>query len=144
MTTERSAGRMCREVQAHLAAYEDGSLPRWRRRLVDLHLRRCDDCRWELGRQRAVAAGLDRLSSSADTSADAPPDDLLETLLAHAENPDLRARAAVPARGAVSGARPGLSVALLVAGAATGTALGYAGWRGARAASGLVRRRRTG
>lgn len=143
MTTEHSAGRMCREVQAHLAAYEDGSLARWRRRLVDLHLRRCDDCRWELERQRAVAAGLGGLSSAAGAAADAPPAGLLDALLAQAEHPNLRARAAVPVRGAVSGARPGLSIALLVAGAATGTALGYTGWRAARTVRSRLERRST-
>jgi hypothetical protein len=66
-----------------------------------------------------------------------PPDGLLETLLEQAEQPGVRGRAAVPARGAVSGARPGLSVAFLIVGAAAGTAAGYATWRSAR----IVRRR---
>lgn len=134
MRSRSAPGRICREVQAHLGAYRDGSLPRWRRRLVDVHLRRCDDCRRELERQRAVTEGLDQLSSATEAATEPPPEGLLDALLAQAEHPDLRARAAVPARGAVSGARPGLSAALLIAGAATGTAIGYAGWRGARAA----------
>lgn len=137
MRRRSSPGRVCREVQAHLIAYEDGSLSRWRRRLVDVHLRRCDDCRWELERQRTVTTGLEGLSSAAENAVAAPPDGLLDALLSQAEHPDLRARAAVPARGAVSGARPGLSAALLLAGAATGTAIGYTAWRGAR---GLRRR----
>jgi hypothetical protein len=49
----------------------------------------------------------------------------------------VRERAAVPVRGAVSGARPGLSVAFLTVGAAASTGLGYGLWRGVRA----VRRR---
>lgn len=142
--TADGQGRMCREVQAQLAAYEAGTLPRWRRRLVDLHLRRCVDCTWELTRQEELAAGLEMITITEMEPPLPPPDDLLETLLAQAEQPDLRARAAVPVRGAVSGARPGLSVALLLAAAATGTAVGYAGWRGARAASRMARRRRTG
>jgi predicted anti-sigma-YlaC factor YlaD len=141
MNAPHTPGRICREVQAHLGAYDDGSLPRWRRRLVDLHLRRCDACRWELETQRAVGAGLDQLSAAAEADVDAPPDGLLESLLSQADQPNLRARAAVPARGAVSGARPGLSAALLLAGAATGTALGYAGWRGARATASRLGRR---
>jgi hypothetical protein len=61
-------------------------------------------------------------------------------VLAHARSPSPRARAAVPARGAVSGARPVLSLALLVAGAAVGTGAGLAGRRVVRAVR--VRRRR--
>lgn len=143
MSTNDTPSRVCREVQAHLAAYEAETLPRWRRRLVTLHLRRCADCTWELERQRHLASGLDSLSSAAETSTDAPPDGLLDALLANAEQRDIRARAAVPARGAVSGARPGLSAALLLVGAAAGTALGYAGWRGVRTVSRIVRSRRS-
>jgi hypothetical protein len=53
----------------------------------------------------------------------------------------LRERAAVPARGAVSGARPALSVAFLTVGAAASTGVGYAAWRTARWA---LQRRRQG
>ena len=143
MSTNDTPGRVCREVQAQLPAYEAGSLKRWRRRLIDLHLRRCADCSWELTRQQELAAGLEMITITEMEPPPPPPDDLLDTLLAQAEHPDLRARAAVPARGAVSGARPGLSAALLLAGAATGTAIGYAGWRTARAVSRAVRSHRT-
>jgi predicted anti-sigma-YlaC factor YlaD len=119
---------LCDEVQAQLPGYVGRSLPRVRRRLVGLHLRRCPDCQAEFSRQRDVAAGLQVLS----TPAEPPPEGLLEELLAQAASPGVKGRAAVPARGAVSGARPVLSVALLVAGAAAGTGLGYAGWRGLR------------
>jgi hypothetical protein len=129
-------GRICREVQSQLPGLVADTLPWWRRRLVARHLRRCEVCGVELQRQHAVAAGLDELGTAPDVS-EAPPEGLLELLLEQAERPGVRERAAVPARGAVSGARPVLSVALLVAGAAAGTAAGYAGWRGARA----VRRR---
>ena len=124
--------RICREVQAHLPAVVDDTLPRWRARLVRRHLTRCRTCGGALRRQRDLAAGLDALGSTAGAAV-APPPDLLDRLLETVEQPDLRARAAVPARGAVSGARPALSVALLVAGAVAGTAVGYAGFRGARA-----------
>ena len=120
--------RICDEVQAQLPAYVDRSLPRVRRRLVGLHLRRCPDCQREFSIQRDVAAGLRVLAAPAE----APPDGLLEDLLAQASKPGVKGRAAVPARGAVSGARPALSVALLVAGAAAGTGVGYAGWKGVR------------
>ncbi len=60
--------------------------------------------------------------------APAPPEGLLDTLLAQSSSP----RAVVPMRGAVSGARPALSVALLAAGAAAGTGLGWASWASAR------------
>jgi anti-sigma factor RsiW len=124
--------RICQEVQAQLPAYTAGSLGPWRRRLVRLHLKRCPDCQTEEARQREVTAGLRELAE-AGAGAGEPPEGLLETLLEQAENTGIRGRAAVPARGAVSGARPALSVGLLVMGAAAGTAAGYAGWRGARA-----------
>lgn len=120
--------RICDEVQAQLPGYVDRSLPRVRRRLVGLHLRRCPDCQREFSVQRDVAAGLRVLAAPAEE----PPAGLLEDLLAQAAHPGAKGRAAVPARGAVSGARPALSVALLVAGAAAGTGVGYAGWKGAR------------
>lgn len=131
-----TVSRICREVQEQMPAAVAGSLPRWRRRLVDLHLRRCADCRAERQRQETVAAGLDELATAAQTGVDEPPEGLLDALLDEAERPGVRGRAAVPARGAVSGARPGLSAALLVAGAVAGTAAGYAAWRGGRAARG--------
>jgi anti-sigma factor RsiW len=121
--------RICDEVQAQLPSYVDRSLPRLRRRLVGLHLRRCPECQTEFARQRDVSSGLAALAAPAE----APPDGLLDSLLDSAANPGVKGRVAVPARGAVSGARPALSVALLVAGAAAGTGIGYAGWRGARA-----------
>jgi predicted anti-sigma-YlaC factor YlaD len=120
--------RVCDEVQRQLPAYVGRSLPRVRRRLVGLHLRRCPDCQVAFSREREIAAGLEVLAAPVGE----PPPGLLEDLLAQAADPGLKARAAVPARGAVSGARPALSVALLVAGAAAGTGVGYAGWRGVR------------
>lgn len=119
---------MCREVEGQLPAYVNRSLPRVRRRLVGLHLRRCADCQRAFSAERDLAAALRDVAVPAAT----PPEGLLDDLLTQAASPGLKARAAVPARGAVSGARPALSVALLVAGAAAGTSLGYAGWRGAR------------
>ena len=135
-----SGSRVCSEVQRYLPAYVDGTLPRWRRRLIALHLRRCDDCRVELERQQTVAAGLEQLGATAAAVPDEPPAGLLDALLEQAEKPGMRGRVAVPARGAVSGARPGLSIALLVVGAAAGTAAGYAGWRSARAVRGKLGR----
>ena len=124
--------RVCDEVQANLPSYVDrsagGGLPRVRRRLVGLHLRRCPDCQRAFSAERDVATGLRVLAEPTEP----PPDGLLEDLLAQAARPGVKGRAAVPARGAVSGARPVLSVALLVAGAAAGTGVGYAGWRGVR------------
>lgn len=120
--------RLCQEVQGQLPGYVDRSLPRWRRRLVGLHLRRCPDCQRAFSTERDVAAGLRVLAAPVEP----PPEGLLDELLAQAAKPGVKGRAAVPARGAVSGARPALSVALLVAGAAAGTGVGYAGWRGVR------------
>jgi hypothetical protein len=45
----------------------------------------------------------------------------------------VRQRVAVPARGALSGARPELSAAFLTVGAIASTGIGYGLWRGARA-----------
>ena len=135
MTAQERTGRICREVQAHLPGYVDQTLPRWRRRLVRSHLRRCDDCTAELRRQEAVVAGLGDLETAAAASVEPPPEGLLDGLLELAEKPGVRGRAAVPVRGAVSGARPGLSVALLLVGATAGTAAGYVAWRAARAVS---------
>jgi hypothetical protein len=58
-----------------------------------------------------------------------PPAGLLEELLEQASHPGVKGRAAVPVRGAVTGARPLLSAALLVGGAAVGGGVGYACWR---------------
>jgi len=58
-----------------------------------------------------------------------PPPGLLEDLLALASHPGVKGRAAVPVRGAVTGARPALSVLLLLAGGSIGAATGYGCWR---------------
>ena len=113
--------RVCAEVRAVLPAYVDRSLPRLRRRLVRLHLRRCAGC------QASFAAERDR-QPLLRVVAGPPPDGLLDQLLEQTGSP----RGTVPLRGAVSGARPALSVALLAAGAAAGTGVGYASWLSAR------------
>lgn len=140
---ERDVGRVCREVRAQLPTLLADGLPRWRRRLVERHLRRCEGCGAELDRQRSVVEGLGGLGAVVAADApEPPPDELLDALLEQAEHPGVRERAAVPARGAVSGARPGLSVALLVVGAVTGTAVGVAVWRLLRTGRRLLARRR--
>jgi len=121
--------RVCDEVRSVLPGYVDGSLPRLRRSLVRLHLRRCATCQAEFSGQRQVRAALHALTAPAES----PPTGLLESLLESTASP----RGAVPLRGAVSGARPALSLALLAAGAAAGTGVGYASWLSAR----VVRRR---
>ena len=65
---------------------------------------------------------------SAETP-DGPPAGLLEELLEQASHPSVKGRAAVPVRGAVTGARPLLSALLLVVGVVVGGGLGYACWR---------------
>jgi hypothetical protein len=142
---EAVGGRVCAEVQAQLPALAAGTLPRWRRRLVELHLRRCPTCAAEQARQAQVTAQLaqlrQHLGATAGVDGTAPPAGLLDALLEQADQPGLRGRAAVPARGAISGARPALSAALLLAGAAAGTAVGYGTWR-AISRAGRTRRRR--
>ncbi|MCU1595361.1 MAG: zf-HC2 protein [Frankiales bacterium] len=116
--------RVCQEVQAQLPAYVDLSLPRLRRKLVALHLRRCAACQAEFSIQRELHVGLSTLAGAPS----APPEGLLESLLENSSSP----RGAAPLRGAVSGAKPVLSVALLVAGAAAGAGAGYVSWLSAK------------
>lgn len=116
--------RVCEEVRARLPEYVDRTLPRLRRRLVAVHLRRCAECQAEFSAQRDLRQGLASLA----TAGEPPPDGLLESLLAQSQSP----RAAAPLRGAVSGARPALSVALLLAGAASAAGAGYASWLSAK------------
>lgn len=123
--------RRCARVRRRLPLYARDELSWWRRRLVARHLGRCDACAAQLARELAVLEQLELVGEQAEESLDdvAPPDDLLETLLDQARDPNLRQRVAVPARGAVSGARPGLSVALVATIVALVALAGWAGWR---------------
>ena len=78
----------------------------------------------EFSIQREVHQGLALLA----TTEGEPPEGLLEDLLRQSGSP----RGAAPLRGAVSGARPVLSVALLAAGAASAAGAGYASWLSAK------------
>jgi len=124
--------RFCREAQAQLPFLVSGELTGWGARVVRAHLKRCEVCRGELRRQEELSSAL---ASLRDTPPEPPPG-LLDDLLRRARGGSARERAAVPARGAVSGARPALSVAFLTVGAAASTGLGYAAYRGARWALG--------
>jgi anti-sigma factor RsiW len=139
MTTD-SAGeqspRFCRETRAQLPFLVNGELSGWGARVVRAHVKRCPDCAAELGRQEQVDVAL----ASLRTSQPEPPPGLLDDLLARARGGSIRERAAVPARGAVSGARPAMSVAFLTVGAAASTGAGYALYRGARWALGRRRK----
>ena len=116
--------RVCTEVRAQLPAYVDRSLSRLSRKLVGLHLRRCAACQAEFSIQRSLHAGLTSLAAQGEK----PPEGLLQALLAQSSSP----RGAAPLRGAVSGAKPVLSVVLLAAGAAAGAGAGYASWLSAK------------
>ena len=116
--------RVCAEVRAQLPEYVDRTVPRLRRHLVALHLRRCAGCQGEFSAQRDLRSGLASLASSSEP----PPDGLLDALLAQSGSP----RGAARLRGAVSGARPALSVALLAVGAASAAGAGYASWLSAK------------
>jgi anti-sigma factor RsiW len=120
--------RFCREAQSQLPALVAGEVSGWSMHVVQAHLRRCAHCSAELERQRAVAAGLAALRHSAPL----PPSGLLEELLAQAGSPGARERAAVPVRGAISGARPGLSISFLTVGALASTGVGVAIYRTVR------------
>lgn len=127
--------RICREVQATLPSYAEGRLGRFRRGAVRQHLARCTACQAALDLQQQMQAVF------APAPEQAPPPELLDTLLAQARRRGLRERAAVPVRGAVSGARPMLSAALLTGAAIAGTGVGWASWQAARRISAGVRRR---
>jgi len=120
--------RFCREAQAQLPFLVSGELTGWGARVVRAHVKRCDRCRADLARQEQLASTFASLRDAPP----APPPGLLDDLLSRAQGGSLRQRAAVPARGAVSGARPAMSVAFLTVGAAASTGVGYALFRGAR------------
>jgi anti-sigma factor RsiW len=120
--------RFCRETRAQLPFLVSGELSGWGARVVRGHVKRCPDCAAELARQGQVDAAL----ASMRTSPPEPPPGLLDDLLARARGGSLRERAAVPARGAVSGARPAMSVAFLTVGAAASTGVGYGVYKAAR------------
>jgi anti-sigma factor RsiW len=132
VSREDKLPRFCREARSQLPALVSGELTGWPLHVVRAHLRRCKDCGAELARQQQLSAALTALR---DTPVE-PPVGLLDDLLARAGRVGLRERAAVPARGALSGARPGLSVAFLTVGALASTGIGYGLWRGARALRG--------
>jgi anti-sigma factor RsiW len=127
---ESAAGtpRFCREAQAQLPFLVSGELTGWGARVVRAHLKRCTDCSAEMARQEQLTSALASLRAAPPE----PPPGLLDDLLRRARGGSLRERAAVPARGAVSGARPALSVAFLTVGAAASTGVGYAAYKGAR------------
>jgi anti-sigma factor RsiW len=128
--------RFCRETQSQLPAMIAGELTGWSDRVVRRHLKRCADCAAELARQEQVSAGLSALKARTPE----PPPELLAGLLEQARRPGVRGRAAVHARGAVSGARPELSVAFLTVGALATTGVGWAAWRSGRSVSRRLRR----
>ncbi len=117
--------RTCERVQGRLPRVVDGTLPGWQRRLVLRHVARCEDCSAELERQRTVAAGLRELSDAASGPDPDPPDELLDEILEQVHDPGVRERVAGPARGAVSGARPELSLTTLFLAAL----VAYLAWR---------------
>jgi len=121
--------RTCRRVQAQLPRLIADEASPLRERLADRHLRRCEICSAELQRQTAVHEALRAIAPRATADTPAPPAWLLDSLLEKAAAPDLRARAAGPARGAVSGARPVLTIAGVAAIAVVGVVVGYASWR---------------
>jgi anti-sigma factor RsiW len=107
--------RTCARVQRRLPRLVEGELPAWRRRLVLRHVARCDACAAELGRQQSLADGLRELGDAPDAAGEEePPEELLDAILERVHDTGIRARVAVPARGAVSGARPELSTAAVL------------------------------
>ena len=120
---------LCRETQSQLPAMLAGELHGLGERAVRKHVERCSECADAMARQASVHAGLQALRGSTV----APPEGLLDDLLAVTAKKGLRGKAAVPARGAVSGARPGMSVAFVAAGLVASTGIGWAAVKGGRA-----------
>src|SRR5579885_1232109 len=125
---DRPAPKFCREARAQLPFLASGELTGWGARVVRAHVKRCAECSAELARQEQLDSALASLRDAPPE----PPPGLLDDLLARARGGSLRERAAVPARGAVSGARPAMSVAFLTVGAAASTGVGYGVYRGLR------------
>jgi predicted anti-sigma-YlaC factor YlaD len=128
MNDDQSLPRFCRETQAQLPFLASGEVTGWPARVVRAHVKRCADCRAEMQRQEQLGAAFASMRSAPPE----PPPQLLDNLLARAHGRSIRERAAVPARGAVSGARPAMSVAFLTVGAAASTGVGYAAYKGLR------------
>lgn len=124
--------RFCRESRSQLPAVVNGELTGWPLHVVRAHVKHCDDCSAELARQEELSSALTSLREAPLE----PPPGLLDDLLARADQRGVRERAAVPARGALSGARPGLSVAFLTVGAVASTGIGYGLWRALKRAKG--------
>lgn len=129
------SGWLCRETQAQLPSMIAGELHGLGERAVRKHVERCTECADAMARQVSVHAGLQALRGSTV----APPEGLLDDLLAVTAKKGLRGKAAVPARGAVSGARPAMSAAFVAAGLVASTGIGWAAVKGGRAV--LSRRR---
>lgn len=121
--------RFCGEARSQFPALAAGELGGWPARVVRAHLRHCESCSAEWQRQREVSAQLRALH---EQPTEAPPEGLLDDLLAIGRRRGVRERVAVPTRGAVSGARPALSVTFLTVGAAASTGVGWAVWQGVR------------
>ena len=115
-------------VQRQLPLLVADGLSWWRHRLVNRHLLRCDVCAAEAARQERVVDQLAHLRDGDAADAD-PPLELLDQLLDQAADPGLRARVAAPARGAISGARPGLSAVLVLVLLGLAAAAVWVGWR---------------
>jgi predicted anti-sigma-YlaC factor YlaD len=129
MTDGENPPRFCREARSQLPALAAGELSGWPLHVVRAHLRRCKDCSADYARQQQLSSALASLKDQPPE----PPAGLLDDLLARADRRNVRERAAIPARGALSGARPGLSVAFLTVGAVASTGVGYGLYRGVRA-----------
>lgn len=130
--------RRCRRVRPLLPRLASGDLAAPRRRVAEHHIERCAECAEALAAQAAVAEGLGAIGQAVTTQAAAPPPELLASILAQVDEPGMRARAAAPLRGAVSGARPGLSVGF---GIGTLALVGLAAWAGWRIGTAIARRR---
>lgn len=121
--------RLCREVREIMADSAGLAPTGMTKRVADAHLKHCPECAKELSKQSVVKEGLSALKGESEM----PPEGLLEDVLAATEEEQgLRTWIAGPARGAVSGARPQLTAAVIVGGALAGTGIGWATVSGVR------------
>jgi len=73
----------CREFEAFIDSYLDGSLDRSQRRKFEWHIRFCRECRDYLDAyQRAIALGKAAYTSSIPPGLEDAPEDLIKAVLA--------------------------------------------------------------
>jgi anti-sigma factor RsiW len=118
----------CSGVRTDLPGLDGHELSTRRATEVRAHLADCPDCAAEAASYRAMRRTLAELRDVPLT----PPGGLLDQLLDRAASPGVVERAAVVARGAVSGSRPRVVAAGVGLGAVAAGGLSLLAWRTVR------------